>query len=577
MPSFFSSIPQDVYYPSCVVNLELRFDEGASSLSPGPQSSDVSADNVQSNTASAPSSSPALAANGNDGYTFLLGMVPKSCHVELPGFIQAGTFDFTFEYRDFPLDPRVLRAAAVSVHMDTVTATNFANGLAQTLSPTQPTGTRTSVLVPTQDNLVLYGTVDNHDVEFTDSGATVRLSGRDLRGILLDSKASPETIKKIDLTKTLDVVIDQIINTLWPMGGNGKVKNKIKIVFPPELWSGAGIPIPVPGAIEMLPRQMKDAAGQKPRNTTQGEAAKTSFWDLVTTSCNGVGAIATFVGQQIRVVPAASIYDTISKSKTLNGTKTPFAKGLNRDLKPPFVAQAETLTYRCMVFGKDIQRFHIERKLGGVKVPAVKVYSIDTAKKGAAMIVSAISPAQSKSAALNTSTSPGGQVQQTDIIPVRAPNNITDVKALQTLADSIRQTIGRQEIGGSCSTKNLASFGGGNNDPDLLRLRPGDPVEFRVDASGLQEIPPVVSELNTQAARSEAAQIAALKRRIGANNDGLARILVKTQNGSIPGLYRVFRTANVKYEWDSEQGVKIDFDFQNYITARYDVPAATGV
>src|SRR5262249_8859335 len=126
-----------------------------------------------------------------------------------------------------------------------------------------------------------------------------------------------------------------------------------------------------------------------------------------------------------------------------------------------------------------------------------------------------------------------------------------------------------------CSSKDLASLGGDNEDADILRVRPGDACEFLVDSTGVQGLPPVVSELNTEAAASVQEAANKLAQRLGGRND-LAQLLVGVARGQFQKLQNVFRAENVKYTWGASDGIAVDFDFKNYIEARYDVtPSAS--
>jgi hypothetical protein len=160
---------------------------------------------------------------------------------------------------------------------------------------------------------------------------------------------------------------------------------------------------------------------------------------------------------------------------------------------------------------------------------------------------------------------------------IRVPvNGINSKDRLREIAHQIYEEVGRGEIGGSCSTKDLSSFGGDNSDPDLLRLRPGDPVEFREAAGAIKQIPPLVSELTNKTGMSLEELTAEIQKRIG--DADIARILAVSIRGSVPALQRTFRVGNVKFSWDKEAGVGIDFDFQNYVETRYDAdPTHTAV
>lgn len=95
--------------------------------------------------------------------------IPRSVEVQRNSSRKADTASVTLDYRDFPLDPRLIRDITVSIHLESV------------LDPELP-------LVPTPLNLRFYGRVDVPRVSLSSSGQTVRLECRDFTGIWLDKK-----------------------------------------------------------------------------------------------------------------------------------------------------------------------------------------------------------------------------------------------------------------------------------------------------------------------------------------------------------------------------------------------------
>ena len=593
---FSSAAPGSVYYPSCVVNAEIRLDEGVTALLPGPQNSaQVAASTAPiSPTTTSQTGTPLYNAKGGDNLTYKISVVPRMATIELPGLVQAGTFELEFAWKDFPLDPRLVRAMSVFIHLDTVKESDFADGMVQTPNPQQGRATLSSVLVPSPQNLVMVGTADGQKTHYHKNGHSVTFRGRDLRGLFLDAKIAAGTLQKIDPTQSIDQLIQGLVNKFWPQGSTAQ---PIQVLPAPAAWWPDNT-VPSPQKLATTPREAKNAAGQGTQSSMQGDSAATSFWDVIVRYCKLCGAIPQFVGQQLYVVPAQSIFDvrqaianqqaqqTLGYSSAGMPVQSPFAKQKPRNLKSPIVAKPETLYYRAMVFGRNIDDLTFERKLGGQTVPAVLVTSYDSSRPGKQKTLTAYYPKEADpnytgpvsntaKPGLTSKVGSGGQTQQNDIIPVRV-HGINDKKQLAQIAYAVYQQIGRQELGGSCSTKNLASFGGDNADPDLLRLRPGDPVNFRVDASDLTTYPPIVSELNQNYRNANSGQLSnAIMARIGKDNKTLADLVAKMQLGSIFAMESTFRTNNVKFGWNIADGITVDFDFQNYVEARF-TPGASG-
>jgi len=553
------------YYPSCVVDFQIRFDEGSLVIGGGPKSSaDIAAAGTNAN---AGATTPVLLDARADNLSQVLGIIPRSLTVELPGYRQAGTFNIELAYQNFPLDPRVLRSVRVFLYMGVVSAGDFGTGILEGMSEGEGMGARSSVLQASPDNLLLVGLVDSVCAEHNESGHIIRLEGRDLRGVLLDAKIDAETLTKINLAQTIDKVVGDILNKLFPQGGGIVIKTDAND------WPSG---LPTPALQGDLSRVNSDAAtGKANVPSMQGSSQDISYWDIITQYCYLVGAIPYFVGTELRIRPPRSLYDWQRAKLPFGQTsmKTPFADEAPRTIVG---AQAEQFLYRRIVFGRDILDLKFERKLTGTKVPAVRCVSVDSDLKGttpnpttkapqSAKLIEARWPPITDKAANTSSVTSGGTAPTRDEITIPVPG-IVNAKRLEDIAHQVYEEIGRGELGGSISTKNLASFGGDNEDPDLMKLRPGDPIEIRFDASGLESYPPPISELTNHAGRSEEEEVQAVKEQLGDEN--LARAIVQANRGQ--NTQQTFRVGNVRYQWNAGSGISVDFDFQNYVEVRSD-------
>lgn len=549
------------YYPSLVVNFMLRFDEALTTVKYDKPSE------VQQ-----PAADPQVAFQPlvtSDNLSQVMGIIPKQATVELPGYRQAGKFNLTLEYKDFPIDPRAIRAARVEIHLGAIEAGAFGSGI--THAPTDGSGLRSSILNtrdaqnnPREDTLLMLGTVDSIDSTHDASGSQVHLEGRDLRGILLDSPVTAGVIQKLMLDKPIDAVVKQIINE-HPRLKEQLDKGTFKIVVDNSQWPGGVMPVVTK---DVVTRTNLDAEGKKASISTKGNADSGNFWDLVTQFCFLVGAIPWFKGRQLRIDRARSLYDQARAGE--EGKPTPFKDGKPRSVtvykNGQKVEELPALKLRRLAYGADILSFKMERKLGGKKVPKVMVVSTNTSstKRGYEVLIGEYPKPDDKTA---THVSPEGDVAEQEVLRIPIAG-IAEKGRLEQMAEDIYHEVGRGEMGGSVSTKDLASFGGSNQDPDLLFLRPGDAVEVVSATTTKGARPAIVSELSQHDARSQQAEEDAIAKRLGDRN--LARVLVATARNTVPQLQRIFRVKDVKFNWAAASGVSIDFDFTNFVEIRHD-------
>jgi len=107
-----------------------------------------------------------------------------------------------------------------------------------------------------------------------------------------------------------------------------------------------------------------------------------------------------------------------------------------------------------------------------------------------------------------------------------------------------------------------------------LKLKPGDGIEFDVSRKGIRSIPPLSSSVVDFASVSFDQMVTTMTATLGDKN--LARVIVATARGQVAELQRFFRVSHVSFAWSVTDGVKVSFDFQNFIEARADVGPKVG-
>lgn len=583
------------YYPSAVVNLRLRFDEtlqvapsavalaqelggdlgagigatGARKAAGAPRRRRITVGTITVEDRNGTRTVDAAPINQSwkgleplvtpdDPMTMLMNRIPLGASVMLPGPRQAGTFQCEFNYRDLPIDPRLIRAVGVEVHLGSVPADDFARGMAGERDPDgrllSIVKTRSELLDPMTgqpdlnlQTLVLYGTADEWETDHGDGLSRVTIQGRDLRGIFLDAKVVGARVAKVNLEQGIDRVVADILGTL---------PSKFDLVFDVftdrNEWPNAEIPSPADrGGVTRLRQESKGgAAGSQPPG-----GDKITYWDLVTQYCNLVGGIPYFRGSALWIRPARSIYQTLTDRRL----PTPFRGGKPRRATGPEGGGApeEEIRVRRLVHGRHVKSLKIRRKFGGVVVPLVQCISIDDRVRGKqCLLVEQWPPATSVAGQLKTDG---------DVIRVPVPG-IVDRDRLRSIAQDVYEEIGRGEVNGSVETDFLTSFGGDDQDPDLLGLRPTDPLEIVVDVENLASRSPIITELVRHESRTFQQEVDDLTAHIG--DPVLARVLVASTRGKIVGQLDVFRVTAARFDFTGT-AIRISAEFATYVVARH--------
>jgi hypothetical protein len=565
-------MPAPIYYPMFAVELGLRFDEELHGVTlPQAVSAETGDFTIPATLVQLQQSKPAA----SDGLSFQTLVTPTRCSVDMPGFRQAGKFTLEIPFTDMPFEPDIIRACAVRIYGDLVDGADWAKN--NTAFAVAGKATRNS-LVPSPQNEMLVGVADVIRVEHSEKGGTVSIEGRDLRGILIDLVCKHDVLKRLNVDQPIDKVIQDIVDNAPVLRTLG-----VHIDVRADDWPSGTVPHP--NAPALMTRVNQKAAGGAQAAPGSGSIGpmmpaappqKIKLWDLISNLCQLVGAVPYFVGTGLRVRPARALYDPAKMAGFDPNFPTPFAGGT-----PRIVRGADGNVYatqiRIMTWGRNISSLKRERKLGGAKVPTVVCVSVDTdskvrGKKGKHVEAQwppkappTGQPGQGGGASKATTVSPDGSVVQNEQIYISIPG-IRDKKRLEEIAHDIREEIGRGELTGSCSTKDLSSLAEGTEDADLLRLRPGDPVQFTVDDRAMHSYPPPITDVS-DIFRTDPQTLAMILGQRFSDAD-LGRVVAYSLLGRIRERQSIYRVSNVRFAWDKNSGIGVDFDFQNYIESR---------
>jgi hypothetical protein len=562
-----------IFYPSCVVNITLRFEDKlyVRDATTNPSTREVTYSNV-----------PMVLRAGPNAESFIDNRVPKKASVELNGYRTAGTFNLTFDYRELPIDPRTIRSAVCDIYLGTVSADDFATGIdtdRYSVSALRRSVLQTNRNGQDRSRATLIGPVDTWKVDYQNGAAEVHLTGRDLRGLLLDSPlVSPNdtrhshVLNRIDTNQNVADIVRQLLRE------HNRLRDMEVICYPDE-WPNHHIPSPM-GTLHVA-RHRRGASGQG--SSASSGHSNMNYWDLITQYCTLVGAIPTVYGTAIYIRPARSLLSQ-QQAGIDPEIRTPFADGVRREI------DGESFGQRKLIYGRDVNTMHIERKYNGNNKPKiVRCISVVENRerpptRGArregrsaqrwtrGRVLEAVWPPRTSrearlEGAKTTQINVSGAEGHEEILNIPVPG-ITDYQRLLDIAQSFYVQIGQTEIEGNFETKNCTSFGGSNADPDMLRLKPGDPVELLVDGTNLYGSAPIISALNQFAGLPLEECVQQLRQYI--SDPDLARVIVSTYRGQIMSVLRHFRVNTVKYDWDISSGVTINGTFQNYWTPRQD-------
>lgn len=627
-----------IYHPIVVVELHLRLDGTLHGLNTavdaagyGQQSAAPGGNGIRS---------PMLFDGSSaDNLDFLVYVTPVEATWEFPAHRICGSWTCKFAYQDLPVDPRIFSAVGVSIYADTISADRFSNANSGSALIDLSNGSPQAGKLPEAANLIITGPADMISMSHDDNGSYLTLTGRDMRSVFIDSPFPAENIAALDMSQPIDKLVATIIashprakdmimskndpdsavdyatlqqtRATTPTLVSNNAQNTANFTTAQVVdalvggfirinevdWLKDGVldlPAPLNDA-KPIPRVRKNAKSHtEPKKSTVKWAAtktrasaptneNTSYWDMITQCCYLVSAIPVFYGQFLYIRNSLTMQNLARYADGSDDKPTIFANG-----EPRVMPNTPQINLPVMLYGSNLSSFKIDRKLQGHKAMAVRVMAYDTSSKEKGLdkyreVEWPIPPIMS-------TDSPSGRGSESSYIRVKAPGGVTDTATMLKLAEAIFKETMRYEISGAFETKNLASLGGGNADPDLLRLRTGAAIVVDVAGSRFDSFPPYISALVRDRSIPESTAIDQVASLLSGNtltrdaaylNKGnstsggsklsdFARAIVRAMRGTIVELPKTFYVSTVHVSWSAESGMKIAADFINYIEAQVD-------
>ena len=540
------------YYPSGVLQLLLRLDDGVTPLPPEA----VAALQGALGSQVQPATDLQAFAPVADGYSVLGAILPSEVTHERNTPREADVLTVRVPFRDFPLPARIVRSIGVVWYAGTVSAANYAAGLRNAVTGTP--GPLLSVLMPSRSNLRFVGFADGAEEDYDAGVITIR--ARDYTGILLDERVKPDVLKSIEIHQPLDQVVLSLLRQ-FPSGAC----RGLTVEFSPFV-DDDGAEQPFPNVSDVLGKPAQFKRGKAPGLSATYGGADVSYWDLLTDLCAMCGYIPTIEEDRLRVLPPRNLFDGV-------GT-------FRRTVTTPN-GSTEALTARRMVQGFNVDSVRFARKFGRQAIPSIEVRSVAPGLRQP--IVSRYpedgppvprhhktkAPVGSrvKTMARANNVVPGGlgASNRSELVLIRGVSTQAEV---DRIARGLWQELARQEWTGSYTTKHLASVGGDNDDPDLLDLRAGDPLELVLQRAGASS-GVLLSTANLQ---TRGAQIDALVRRgIGQQ----AATAIADVYSAARALGSTFRTRTVTYSWQlggAQPRVQVSSTVGTYLAAPAEDP-----
>lgn len=548
-----------------------------------------------------------------DDLTIQVAVVPIGLSLELQGFKTADHLSIQIPLGDFPVVPDIVRAVLVEVFFGTVAADDY----------TDPTRWIPQLFHTAP---VFRGYAEEEDIEASDSDLQLTIDAHSLEKRLMEAKFDPFAKERrvaaggedlADYVRKILAVVPEFNGSLGSAIGvryfpnvdpakapriDGKrLKRSLQSAQSRAAAGGAvqgGLPPGMdPGA---------DPGGGTPAGVgypTPAPTTEITVWDLVTRACllSGMipiydpsivvtepdGSVNPIGANSILIVPPQNIKETPQGGLTIPGGP---ADGFSRQVTLGGTSEVTTQV-RLLVWGKNLRKYKMGRKYGrNSRVPRVRVICHNPDGRPGERTLEAVFPKTPRATAVSAAgTGAAGAAQGHQPIEeevVRVVREIRSKEDLERIAVALYHLISQHEVTATIETDELSSYidptrpESHNENPDLLRLRPGacvrvmvarsveDPASGDVATDGLSQLmdrrsnpaflrKALLDNPNSQAYIA-AGQRPALER-------ALARIDAAYQTAKLTDWFYV---RSVCYRWSADEGFQLTIELAGYQEAR---------
>lgn len=464
--------------------------------------------------------------------------IPATATVVRAPTKDADTLQLVFAYSDLPIDPRCVRSALVGVALGTTDREDYENGMLRELRRAAD-GSLTSIVLHEDgqeqrlhSTTRFVGFVSVWKCSFGLDGDIVVLDCVDVSAVL---RQQPLLGHKIDMTKPVDVGVQNLIDEFPTSKG---IKVVLGTPVADEVQKPTGTLVPA----DILPPALKTRKGKVAKANTKSE--KMTVWDHITDTCLRLGLI-------------------------------PVMRQFTLYLLEPRVLFRDLLNPIRMVYGRNIERLEMARKMEGITTDTIEIRCPDRSIGRVRWARYPVLSGEPKSGILGKPGSPQPVLSRSskvtpngtghEVVRVLTVRGVAELATLEKIAESTFHEIGRQEIVGSFSTYDIDSFEA-ETEADLLDLQSGDAVMLLVEqqASNPEEVGATTyQELQLLSVSARQRYLEGLK----ISPENARKLALAHEQAQVQ---TVFRVGTVTIHWSTDDGVSIEVDYYNFIVVRED-------
>lgn len=452
------------------------------------------------------------------------------------------TLSAKLRWDDFPIDPRCVRSMGVEFYLGVVRAEDFAAGVdGYVREPGVPFNVVPDKWVDTKGrirtNLRFRGWADKMTTGWEDGQPTVELECSDNTRLLINQKAPPKLSVAMD--KPIDEAIAQYLSHFPQLAG-------LRVEYRPLVERTADSP----------PRLKVALAGSAfrpdvgpPVSKGGGSDDGNSVWDYLATVCGSLAHQCYIEEDAAGTVLVVGRGTAVVDKRVIARTDETY---IQRNV------DGRLYDVRTLVYNNDLDKLSLQREFVRKAAVNIEVRCVDPHRK---TVLVARFP-EKEDRVVNALPADGKADMMWRVMHVQG---VRDQGTLKKIAEEVYNSIGRNEVEVNMKTKHMCSYGGDENDPDLLDLRNGDPLRLLVAMGGSS-----TGEVEQLFGSPSGVEQQMLDR--GFSKEFAAAY---ARSYSEAAFQTIFRAKEASFSWDHEKGFEAEVVAGNYIEARVDRPNIT--
>lgn len=588
----------NVYYPWCLAEVVIMFEE------------QVRLDHKEGSMPASPEELSNLIEDfptdrviyRDEDRTLRFPVNPAHAELMLNPYDTADSITLILPLYQFPFDPNIIRAGVVKFYMGTMNPKQYSQLQSGKVPIDHP------IRKPKSGDFKFYGVLD--DVAVTlGKPSQVKMTCRDFTSVFINSEIPPSVTSRVSSSVNFANWMKMIMN-LSPVGR----QLSLELLLPDDhpLVANGNAP-PMSEFFNESILSLSGSGSRKPK-------ANMSIWDYIVYCCSLLSLKAWIFLDKLYIAEASTIWGEhrsesnpfdVFRSRNYNRRKVKIGKETVTLKNPMFVygLNATPVTVKKSYLTKKTHSVeavswdqHNRRLLkarwpignieptmgalgasgaGGLSARGISSGPLPESDAAAKYLASNVgakaSPTTGEFPYSDAETLGRGKQEKYRRVML---TGINDQETLLSIAKAYFESSARQEIQGSLETAEMASVGGDNSDPDILRIFPGTSIDVVSYADTLKGVKERIKQLEHRHMdiyllnQKTPSEIETYLKVIGFSDKARIHAAI----GELKNRSKIFtyRVKAVKHTF-SPKRYKCSIEFLNYVVVRLNPEEATGV